>query len=233
MTSIILDVETTGIDEPEVIELAFMGPLDAPLSDASTIEYRYRPSKPITLGAMATHGIIEADLADCEPWSASAFTLPSSTQFLVGHGIDYDWKAIGSPDIRRICTLALARAAWPTLDSHKLSALIYHLYPHGMARELVKGAHNAAADVGLCYRVLGALWDVAGRPDTWERFWQISEKARVPKVMSFGKFGPKNGQPGMLISELRRKNPSYVRWLLSGACDQVNDDPYLQKALTQ
>jgi exodeoxyribonuclease X len=227
MSALIFDVETTDVEDPQVIELAFMGPLYTPLGDAETTLLNFKPTKPISLGALATHNIISDDLKDYPEWSGT-WSLPMNTAFIVGHNIDYDWKAIGSPpNVKRICTLALARHVWPSLDSHKLTALIYHLYPHGMARELVKAAHNAAADVGLCYRLLGALYDAIGRPESWEKFWQISEKARVPTVFSFGKF------KGSLISEVRKLDPSYIRWCLSGKCDIVNEDPYWQKALTQ
>jgi exodeoxyribonuclease X len=229
--ALILDTETTGTDAPDVIELAHMGPLASPLADAPVTLLNFKPSKPITLGALATHHIIEDDLTDFQLWSVDAFTLPAGADYLVGHNIDFDWKAIGSPPkIKRICTLALARRIWPTIDSHRLEALIYYIYPHGLARSLVKVAHNAAADVGLCHRILGVIWDSVGRPETWEQFWQISEKARIPERIGFGKYGPKDGQPGMLISEMRRMDPGYVQWLLNNA-DQVKNDPYLQKAL--
>jgi hypothetical protein len=50
--------------------------------------------------------------------------------------------------------------------------------------------------------------------------------------MTFGKYGPADGKPGMPIPEMRRKDPSYVRWLLANA-DIVKNDRYWQKALTQ
>lgn len=225
MTAIILDTETTGIDEPDVIELGYMGPLDTPLSDASVTCLNFKPTKPITLGAMATHHIIDADLAEYPLWSG--WGLPKACGYLVGHNVDFDWKVIGSPQVKRICTLALSRMCFPKIDSHTLSAMIYHLYPHGMARELVKGAHNAAADVGLCYRILGSLWEAVGRPDTWDKLWQISERARVPTIFSFGKY---KGEP---IAEIRRIDRGYINWCLSGKCDLVNEDEYLRKALTQ
>ena len=222
----IIDTETTDADDPQVIELAYMGPLDSALAVGTPTLLNFKPTKPIALGALATHHIIADDLQGCPEWSLDAFVLPADTQYIVGHKIDFDWKAIGSPSVKRICTLALARHVWPTLDSHKLAALIYHLYPHAMARDLVKNAHNAAADVGLCQRLLAALWDAAGRPATWEQFWLISEKARVPTVFTFGKH---QGKP---IAEIRRSDPSYISWCLS-KCDIVTGDPYWQKALTQ
>lgn len=63
--AIILDTETTGLDAPEVIALAnttaFEGPTN--LTGAIGLQY-FKPSKPISLGALATHHIIDEDLSD-------------------------------------------------------------------------------------------------------------------------------------------------------------------------
>lgn len=229
MTAIILDTETTGLDSPEVIELAYIGALDTPLSVADPgYQFQFKPSKPISLGAMATHHIIDEDLVDCDPWPGT-WAPPAGIDYLVGHNVDFDWKAIGSPKIKRICTLALARKVWPNADSHSLGALIYSLYPHGMARKMVRGAHSALTDVDLCYRVLFAITDALQAFD-WARLYQLSEEARVPTHFTFGKYGPKDGQNGTPIADVRRMDPGYIRWCLS-SCDIVTNDPYWQKAL--
>jgi exodeoxyribonuclease X len=219
-----LDTETTDAgDAPEVIQLAIMGPLASVHAEASTQLLHFRPTKPISIGALATHNIIEADLVDAPPWTG--YSLPSDCGYLIGHAIDFDWKAIGSPNVKRICTLALARSVWPDLDSHNLTALMYHLYPHALARDLVKNAHDAAADVALCSRLLLALFDVIDQPASWESLWRVSEEARMPKIFSFGKY------KGEAIADIKRTDRGYINWCVSGKCDLVNEDPYLRQAL--
>jgi len=153
MSAIVLDTETTSVDSPEVIELAY-ATMETPSSNlGDTMLLRYQPTVPIALGAMATHNIIPEDLEGCDPWPGS-WAPPaelSSLDYIVGHNVDFDWRAIGEPKIRRICTLALARKAFPSLDSHTLGALTYHQYPAPMARRMLKDAHSAAADVDLCH----------------------------------------------------------------------------------
>lgn len=231
MTAIILDTETHDANEPEVIELAYMGPLYTLMTDAGTVTHRFKPTKPISLGAMATHHIIPDDLKDCPTWPGR-YDLPTGTQYIIGHNVDFDWKAIGSPNVKRICTLALARKCLPSLDSHSLSALIYHIYPPAMAREKLRNAHSAAVDVVHTNELLFSLWDVCGRPDTWEKLWLMSEVARVPTHFTFGKYGPQDGNKGMPIAEVRRMDPGYISWCLR-SCDIVKNDPYWKKALTQ
>lgn len=230
MSAIVLDTETTGIDAPEVIEIAYSTPMGSPREyPALDNALRFKPSKPISLGAMATHHIIPDDLVNCFPWPGS-WQVPAGVDYIVGHNVDFDWKAIGSPPVKRICTLALARRAFVSLDSHSLGALIYHLYPPAQARELLQGAHDASIDVGLCARLLAVLVE-AFKPRDWAHLWEMSEKARVPTHFTFGKYGPKDGaKQGLPIAEVRKMDPGYIRWCLS-SCDIVTGDEYWQKAL--
>lgn len=226
MTCYLLDTETTDAgDAPEVIQLAIMGPMATPLTEAPTATFLYKPSKPISIGAMAVHNIIAEDLEGSPPWAG--FALPADCSYIVGHAIDFDWKAIGSPNVKRICTLALSRSLWPDIDSHKLSALMYHHHAAHIARELVKDAHDAERDVDNCLDLLGFIFEQIGTPDTWEALWLISEEARIPKIFSFGKF------KGELIADIKRTDRSYINWCLSGKCDLVNEDAYLRQALSR
>ena len=238
--AVIIDTETTGIDEPDVIELAWMGPLHAMTPPDQPIErVRFKPRKPIALGALATHHILDEELEEKPQWMGVWFP-PGRPEYIVGHAIDFDWQAIGCPtELRRICTLALARRLWPELDSHSLAALTYHFAAdRRVAREELRSAHGAAKDVELCCRLLGHILAAMPRVQSWDRLYDASERARVPLHLTFGKYGPKSewakasGQlKGLPIGELRRFDPGYLSWLLSGKCDQVNEDPYLKKAL--
>lgn len=220
--AIIFDSETTGLVDPQIIESAFIR-LDG-VDELNKLESgysRYRPSKPIELGAMATHNIMDEDLQN-ETLDHSDFILPGGVEFLIGHNIDFDWAVIGKPNIYRIDTLALSRYLWPDLDAHRQTAMIYHLY-RDKARDLVKNAHCALDDVKNCYLLLLAIFKrIEDTKKTaifsWMELWELSEKARIPTKMAFGK------HKGMLIKDL----PSdYVRWLER----QPDMDPYLLKAL--
>lgn len=239
MAAVIIDTETTGIDEPDVIQLAWLPLLPVFTGAPETLKdenagvtlNRYRPRKQISLGALAIHHILEQET----PWQGT-WSPPAGTQYLIGHKVDFDWGAIGSPDIKRICTLALARRLWPDIDSHSIGALIYHLYPRREARELLRGAHDAAIDADLCYRVLLAELQMMPLIVSWDRLWEASERARIPTHMTFGKYGPyeawakANGGP-MKCADVRVRDSDYHWWLMN-KCDQVRDDPYLRKALT-
>jgi len=183
MRALIFDTETTNTDETaEIIEAAWFDP-------ASDEEYceRFSPTRDISFGAMATHHIMIGDLAGCR--LSAEFALPA-TDYLVGHNVDFDWKVAGSPEVKRICTLALCRYLWPDLDSHKQGAVMYFLFGPD-AREQVKAAHCALDDVRICYQILKACVAELERRSigvqTYYDIWKASEIARVPTVMTFGK----------------------------------------------
>lgn len=233
----IVDVETTGLDEPDVIELAYIGPLDemTPPNPLVTVR-RFKPRKPIELGALAAHHILDEDLEQEEPWSGT-WTPPAPTDYLIGHNVEFDWKALGRPPpLKRICTLALSRRLWPAAGSHSLSALAYlHSSDRRETRERLRFAHQAAGDALRCLELLSKILQALPQVGSWESLYQESEKARVPTHLTFGKYGPdseyarKNGGP-MPCSEIRKIDPSYHWWLLE-RCDQVKEDPYLRRAL--
>ncbi len=216
MNAIIFDVETTGFAAPEVIEAAWQR-LDTPVNllVLEAREQRFKPSKPIELGAMAVHHVMDEDLAECAP--SSEFRLPDSVECLIGHNVDFDWRVIGKPDVKRICTCALSRYFYPDTP-HTLSAMLYYLH-RAQAREWLKNAHSAADDVENCLRLLRCLLEQMGNPTSWDQVWAWSELARTPTKMPMGKH---KGKP---ICELPA---DYKAWCLQNMTDL---DPYLEQAL--
>ncbi|MFB3816182.1 MAG: exonuclease domain-containing protein [Candidatus Methylomirabilales bacterium] len=223
MSVLIFDCETTGVKEPRLVEAAWVRLSPGPTSilPLQKFSQRYNPGVPIECGAMATHHIMDEDVRDCPP--ASEFTLPADTAYLIGHNIDFDWEVACScgpqPTPKRICTLALARHLWPDADSHSLAALAYRLDPP-RARILCPHAHGAEADVQLVRVILLFAILAQLKPSSWEALWEISERARIPVYMPFGKYR----DTGIKIVDIPR---DYKAWLLR----QDDVDPYLQLAL--
>lgn len=218
MTVLIIDSETTGLIEPiEYNEVAYLEIGSVQYLDiVASFEQRYKPTKQSELGALVTHGIMEEELVDCPPYGT--FELPKDTTYLIGANIDYDWRVLGKPDIKRICITALARHLVEGLDSYSQSALLYY-FEGSAAKEKLVAAHSAFADIKNCRLVLGHLLKLVDViPNTFEELWELSEVARVPKYMTFGK------HKDMLVTNV----PSgYKKWLLG----QPDVDEYLQVAL--
>ena len=222
MNALILDTETHDLNGYP-IEIAY-----APCSfeqgvlvinQGEVFDEYFSCPEPIALGALATHHILEADIA--EKPSFDTFKMPQGVQYLIGHNIDYDITAIQKcqPDftVKGICTLALCRMVWPELP-HTLSAMYYHVMDDlELARKHLRHAHNAKADIYFTGVILKTLVEQLGIKDMNSLFI-MSESARIPKYITFGK------HKGAAIKDL---DPSYVTWLLR----QDDLDPYLRKAL--
>jgi exodeoxyribonuclease X len=229
-----IDTETTGFIPPIVpVEIAVLTPNGPPDALGGCFEYvaRFNPGKDIEYGAVAAHGILPDDVADCPQWSSYRPPIPD---YVVGHAVDYDLNAVFGegqvPDsIHRIDTLALSRYAYPDEDSHKLGAMMYVIYGQNSAtRAAVHGSHSALVDARNTARICEFLAQHL-KISTWQELWQYSELARIPRFMTFGKYGPQGrGKKGSPISEVR-KDKGYTKWLLN-----LEDlDPYLRRALTE
>ena len=213
--AIIFDVEATDKNDAVIIEAATLDVTSLnPFEVGNPWVQRYNPGKPISLGALATHHIMDEELANCP--ASSSFRLPTGTKYLIGHNIDFDWVAIGKPEVKRICTLALARSLWPELDSHTQSALLY-FFERDTARDQLRNAHSALADVWICSKIVGQIIDKL-HPASLDALWEMSEKARIPTIMPFGKH---KGEP---ISQVPT---DYKQWMLR----QDNVSEILSKAL--
>ena len=222
MNALILDTETHDLNGYP-IEIAY-----APCSfeqgvlvinQGEVFDEYFSCPEPIALGALATHHILETDIA--EKPSFDTFRMPQGVQYLIGHNIDYDIKAVQKcqPDftVKGICTLALCRMVWPELP-HTLSAMYYHVMDDlELARKHLRHAHNAKADIYFTGVILKTLVEQLGIKDM-NSLYIMSETARIPKYITFGK------HKGTAIKDL---DSGYVSWLLK----QPDLDPYLRKAL--
>lgn len=162
MSAIILDTETSSIDG-NACEIAHLpvtitnGKFEADKSQMFC--QRYNPMKPISLGAMAVHHILDSDVADCPPHTD--FRLPEGTQYLIGHNVDFDAAVleragVDLTGVKRICTLALCRMLWPNSVSHTLSAMAYYHAGNRKesVRDMLRTAHSANTDVLLTAALL-------------------------------------------------------------------------------
>lgn len=210
----IIDTETSGLQDPEIIELAWEK-FETPEDSVPIQSYvaRYRNTRPISPAAKAVHHIVEDDLTHLEPWSSDE---RPQADYIIGHNVDFDADILGYTAAKRICTLAISRLLWPKVESHSLSTLCYYL-DGDWAREYLVKAHSAAADVYACRRLLTQILETT-ELTTWEDLWTLSEDARVPRIVPFGK------HKGIPIEDLPR---DYVHWCYR----QPDMDPYFIKAL--
>lgn len=224
MHAIILDTETHSLNG-QPIEIAY-APIEVEngkltLDKSKLFDQLYCVDEPISFAAMAVHHILESDLIDRPHYST--FILPTDTQYIIGHNVDYDIRAIekcgvDTSSIKAICTLALARRVWPDAEAHNISALIYMISKGSeKAREMIKKAHRADMDIILTANILMHIVHQLNINNI-EELYAASEDARIPRSINFGK------HRGTNITDLPA---DYIQWLLR----QDELDPYLRKAL--
>jgi exodeoxyribonuclease X len=219
----IFDTETTGYQENRgLIEVGYMEVVRLrPFEIGPSVVQRFNPGRPSTLGALATHHIADHELSDCP--SSDQFVFPANMVYLIAHHSQFDFETLGSPQaIKQICTLALAREAWPNLDSHKLGALMYFLDPLN-AKARLKEAHSTEADIQLCATLLERLVTEL-QLNSFEALWEASEKAKTIKSFTFGKY------KGKTFAEVKAKDPSYIQWCI-GPEGLGNDKEAIRQAL--
>ena len=237
MRVLVIDSETTGFNDPQAIEIAFILTNYPELANLAEREIRFRPTKPIDFGAKAVCHILESELKDEPEWGGEYYTSTveyiNSSDYLIGQNIDFDWRVLGS-DIRpkRICTLAIARKLLPELDSHSQSALMYYFFGDA-AKPMIKDAHNALCDVQNCILVLRELLKcyinsplaVSEKQNinTIEDLWLFSEWCRIPDKMTFGK------HKGKTYLEVAKTDPGYFSWWQNKS--DTKPDEYQLKAI--
>lgn len=212
-SAVILDTETDDLDG-RAVEIAYY-PLSLSRGYLSFDRYnkyveRFNPLRPINLGAMAVHNILDEDLADCRPYNK--FKLPNDFEYVIGHNVDYDVRVLKRGGlgwhVKPIDTLAMARKLLPDAPRHTLSVLSYYLAPdRNRVREYVKKSHSALTDVDLTASLLNHLVALMPKEHTQdlESLYLFSLECRVPDVITFGK------HRGTKIQDLPE---SYKSWLM-------------------
>ena len=177
---IILDCETTGFQKPQVLEYAHVElnslgyyPAITLLSTKHSVyEERFDVTNAIDPGAFNVHGISKAMVRGKPKFDFLKLPIPESVAYMIGHNISYDHRVMGkASQLKRICTLKLAKALWKGLDSYKLTALMGTFFPDQHAA-IVKDAHGALVDVKLCLALLTKA-KLEFEFQSWEEIYEI------------------------------------------------------------
>lgn len=210
MKIILLDTETTGLENGRIVQLAYKNRGDHPMF----IEY-YKPPVPIEFGAMGVHHITEEMVVDKLPFSETSTykELPKILQdsVLVAHNAQYDigiLKTEGIETNKFICTYKVAYSLYDFPD-HKLQSLRYRW---GVKIDEAK-AHDASGDVMVLEKVFDyMLQDYMTQNNVTdneaiEKFIEISKSPLLLRTINFGK------SRGTSFEEIREKDFSYLQWL--------------------
>lgn len=158
---VVLDVEGNGQRPPDLVELGVV-PIQAG-TVGQPVSWLVRPQSKITWQARRVHGLSDKDVVDQPAFEDVADHVREvfADAIPIGHNVKVDlgvmarklpeWQPAEAVD-----TLRMARAAWPSLPSHKLGALVEH---HGLDKDLPDGLrpHRVDWDVLVTARLFTRL----------------------------------------------------------------------------
>lgn len=211
--ALIIDTETDQGRDPRPIQVATI--------DVATgtewMKY-FNSGRPISPIVIKVHGITDEDVDGLERFDEDKFELP---EYLIGHNVRFDWRVIGRPSVKLICTVRLARVAFPEWRYYGQSKCIEQLLGKGEASKMTIAAHDALGDARMCYLLYQACCErLQIEPTDFEAAHNISNTANPVGKMPFGKY------KGRAIKEVPI---GYVKWMIGNI---HNLQPSLYSALT-
>ena len=213
-TALVIDTETDQGRDPRPIQVATINAM----TGLEWMKY-FNSGRSISPVVIRIHGITDDDVAGLECFDLEAFELP---QYLIGHNVRFDWRVIGSPSTKLICTVRLARVAFPEWSAYGQSKCIEQLLGKEEASRMTIAAHDALGDARMCYLLYQACCErLAIAPTDFAAVHAIANKANPVSKMPFGK------HKGTLIKDVPI---SYVKWMLGNI---HNMQPSLYSALTK
>ena len=167
---VVLDTETTGLDNPEMVSVAVID-----RSGTTLLNERVRPSKPIEPGASEITGIRDADVADAPrfPEIYAAFRASVEGKRVVIYNSSYDMKVIrntcaqydlATPQFEPWCAMMWFARIFGEWDSRRASYRWQRLSAaaqfYGVAQI---DAHDALGDTLTTLAVVDAALEQARR----------------------------------------------------------------------
>lgn len=210
---LVYDTETASLDVKDgIVEHAWIE-IDDNMDEIERVQSLIKPEGPISFSAMGVHGITEAMVVDAPTMVEHlAGRFEGKSILIVAHNAQFDQKYLRPHcgKLETICSLKLARLAYPDAPDHKLSTLLR------MLDLPVIGAHNALDDVSTTRGLLLACAHTLNLD--LEGLYELCKKPQRVEKMGFGKHRNK---------KLSALPTDYIQWLLK----QANLDDNLRWSL--
>lgn len=159
---VVVDVEGTGNNPQEIIELAVVPVRQGRIAETMH-EWMIRPAKPVTNQASKLHGIFDNDLAGKPKFDDVSSEVADilGHHAVVGHNVGVDVQLLKEKlpswePMVAIDTLKLAKYVIPGAASYALDALVNNL---GLGDDRNRKAHRATSDALATAQLFLALAD--------------------------------------------------------------------------
>jgi len=212
MPILILDTETTGLDETSrLVQLAYKN-----LDTGETVNEYFKPPVAISFGAMATHHVTNEMVADKPAFADSAvkseLAKALAGSVLVAHNALFDIGILKNEGVavgEYIDTLRVIKHL-ATCERYDLQYLRYFL---NLNIETAT-AHDALGDILILEKLFGHLRQLVKEKLSLETDGEIIAKmielTKTPVLLnkiSFGKY------KGKTFAEINQTDPGYLSWL--------------------
>lgn len=222
MTILLLDTETTDIDNARLVQLAYKN-----MATGAIVNEYFKPPVPISFGSMAVHHITNEMVAD-KPVFVQSAHFAQLADFLkdgvvVAHNAPFDIQVLRNEGIivpTHIDTLRVARHVLPT-SQHALQYLRYAL---GLKVAPVT-AHDALGDILVLEALYEHLVKAVAEKYSLTNGDEITKKmialTRTPVLLTTLGFGKYRGKT---YEEVAKFDPGYLEWLLGSESQKKVED---------
>ena len=222
MTILILDTETTDIDNARLVQLAYKN-----LATGAVINEYFKPPVPISFGSMAVHHITNDMVADKPLFQESphhgALNDMLKEAVLVAHNAPFDIQVLRNEGVTvptHIDTLRVARHVLPTAQH----ALQYLRYALGL-KVAQAAAHDALGDILVLEALYAHLtkavaekFSLATDEDIVKKMIDLTKAPVLLTTLGFGKYRGKS------YEEVAKFDPGYLEWLLGSESQKKVED---------
>jgi exodeoxyribonuclease X len=211
MNIIILDTETTDLQNARLIQLAYKN-----LATGEVVNELFKPPIAISFGAMATHHITEEMVGGKQSFGDSLhhhkLLEMLNDAVVVAHNAAFDLQVLKNEGIDVPAYIDTLRLARHLIKSEQYS-LQYLRYSLGLNVTGVQ-AHDALGDIIVLEALFNYLklkikdrFNLAGDDEVAEKMIELTKLPVMLVVLNFGKY------KGMTFEDIGLKDRGYLQWL--------------------
>lgn len=210
MNLLFLDTETTDIENPRVVQLAYKHATTGEIVNAY-----FKPPVPISFGSMATHHITEAMIANKKAFEESPererMLQLVQESIIVAHNAEFDIATLANEGVGVLRSIDTEQVARHVLVSDRY-ALQYLRYAFDL--NVVAQAHDALGDVLVLEALFNYLTTVVREQysltldeEVIQKMIELSDAPVLQSVFLFGKY------KGKTFVEIMEQDKQYLEWL--------------------
>jgi len=222
MNIIVLDTETTDLQNARLIQLAYKN-----LATGEIVNELFKPPMPISFGAMAIHHITEEMVGDKQMFGGSLhhhkLLEMLNDAVVVAHNAAFDLQVLKNEGVEALTYIDTLRVARHLIKSEQYS-LQYLRYSLGLNVGSVQ-AHDALGDIIVLEALFNYLksivkdkFNLAGDDEVIAKMIELTKLPVMLAVLNFGKY------KGVAFEEIVVQDKRYLQWLYDSETQKRESD---------